>query len=66
MARQFLLSLISIFILSMYQINHSLTYTISHSGHGPIHDDRLVLINQYLHQVIYCVIKIDYLFLLFF
>jgi len=52
MARQLVLSLISIFILSMYQINQSLTFSLLHSGHVPILNDGLAPVDQHAHQVI--------------
>jgi hypothetical protein len=52
MAKQLVLSLISIFILSMYQINQSLTVSLLHSGHATILNDRLAPVDEYAHQVI--------------
>jgi hypothetical protein len=52
MTKMLLLSLISIFILFTYQINESLTFSLSHSNYPPIYNNRLVFNNEYLHQVI--------------
>ncbi len=52
MAKQLVLSLISIFILSMYQINQSLTFSLLHSGHVPILNDGLAPVDGYTPQVI--------------
>jgi hypothetical protein len=42
----------------MYLINQSLTYTIFHSEHAPVHNAQLALVNEYLDHVIYKIIKI--------
>ncbi|CAF1274374.1 unnamed protein product [Adineta steineri] len=51
MAREIVLSLIFLFILSMYQINQSLALTIFHSEPAPVLNDRLSLLKEYIHRL---------------
>jgi hypothetical protein len=53
MTKMLLLSFISIYILFTYQINQSLTFTISRSEYVPIVNIRSTLINEDYHQVIF-------------
>lgn len=53
MAKMLLIWLISIYILLNYQINQSLTFTLSGSKYTPIVNVRSTLINEDHHQVIH-------------
>ncbi|UJR14934.1 hypothetical protein I4U23_001916 [Adineta vaga] len=51
MARSAFLSIIFVFILSMYQINQTLTFSLSYPKYIPLSNDRYKFIHEYFRQM---------------